>query len=230
MTIPKSRAKASRALPLAVCLRAPGRAGYARAAPVEGVVKMVRVAVPGVPWATLTELGLKLNVGRSWAPAGREATTAVNITSPVKPLTDVTVIVEVLPVVAPGLTETAVPAIVKPGVCAAETVRAMVVVANKLPEVPVMVTVLGPPTVAELLAVSVSRLVPLAGFVPKAAVTPLGKPVAASVTLPVKPPAGVTVIVLVPLPPWAMLMLLGAADSLKLGLVTVTVAVPVAGL
>jgi hypothetical protein len=58
-----------------------------------------------------------------------------------------------------------------------------------------MVTVTGPPVVAALLAVSVSTLELVAGLVANDAVTPLGKPVAESVTLPVKPLAGVTVIV-----------------------------------
>jgi hypothetical protein len=80
------------------------------------------------------------------------------------------------------------------------TVNAMVVLAVRLPEVPVMVTV-DVPTVAELLAVSVSTLEAVAGLVPKDAVTPLGKPVAARVTLPLNPFAPVTVIVSVaPLP------------------------------
>jgi hypothetical protein len=80
------------------------------------------------------------------------------------------------------------------------TVRATVVVAVRLPEVPVMVTV-AVPVVAVALAVSVNTLVPVVGFVPNAAVTPLGKPDAASVTLPVNPFLSVTVIVLVPLLP-----------------------------
>ena len=50
-----------------------------------------------------------------------------------------------------------------------------------------MVTV-DEPVVAVLLAVSVSTLVPVVGLVPNAAVTPLGKPLAASVTAPVNPP------------------------------------------
>jgi hypothetical protein len=44
------------------------------------------------------------------------------------------------------------------------------------------------PTVAELLAVNVSKLVPEVGFVPHDAVTPLGKAdVTARFTLPVNP-------------------------------------------
>ena len=57
------------------------------------------------------------------------------------------------------------------------------------------------PTVAVLLAVSVSTLLPVAGLVANAAVTPLGKPEAARVTLPVNPLTAVTAIVLVPLLP-----------------------------
>ena len=107
-------------------------------------------------------------------------------------------------------------AIVKFGDAAAVTVKASVVVAVRLPEVPVMVTV-ADPVVAVLLAVNVSVLVPVVGFGLNAAVTPLGSPDAASVTLPVNPPTSVTVIVLVPLPPWAMVRLLGESESVKLG-------------
>ena len=74
------------------------------------------------------------------------------------------------------------------------TVNAMVVLAVRPPEVPVMVTV-DVPVVAELLAVRVSTLDPVVGFVPNDAVTPLGKPDAARVTLPLNPFAPVTVIV-----------------------------------
>lgn len=88
----------------------------------------------------------------------------------------------------------------KAGVADELTVRASVVVAVRLPEVPVMVTVAAP-VVAVALAVSVRTLVPVVGFVPNVAVTPLGRPDAASVTLPVNPPTSVTVMVLVPLPP-----------------------------
>jgi hypothetical protein len=100
---------------------------------------------------------------------------------------------------------------------AALTVSATVVVAVKLPDVPVIVTV-AVPVVAVLLAVSVSVLVEVVGLVLNAAVTPLGKPEAARVTLPENPPRSVTVIVLVPPePPWVMVMLLGEEESVKLG-------------
>ena len=72
------------------------------------------------------------------------------------------------------------------------TPREKVVVAVRLPEVPVMVT-LYCPTAAELLAVSVSVvLYPVAGFGEKDAVTPLGKPDAERVTFPVNPFVGLT--------------------------------------
>jgi hypothetical protein len=79
-------------------------------------------------------------------------------------------------------------------------VKATVVLAVRLPEVPLMVTV-AVPVEAELLAFSVRTLLPVVGLVAKAAVTPEGKPEAASVTLPVNPLTSVTVIVLVPLLP-----------------------------
>jgi hypothetical protein len=85
----------------------------------------------------------------------------------------------------------------KDGVPLPVTVSAIVVLAVRLPLVPVMVTV-DEPAVAELLALSVNTLVPVVGLVPNDAVTPLGRPLAASVTLPLNPLAGFTVIVLVP--------------------------------
>jgi len=81
----------------------------------------------------------------------------------------------------------------------------------KLPEFPVMVT--GKvPVVAVLLAVNVKVLEPavLAGL--KEAVTPLGKPDADKLTLPVKPFCGVTVTFVAPLAPCVTVRLLGEAD------------------
>lgn len=75
------------------------------------------------------------------------------------------------------------------------TARLIVVVCGvRLPEVPVMITVV-PPVVAELLAVRVKVLV-VALVEVNDAVTPLGRPEATKLTLPVKPPVGFTVIVL----------------------------------
>ena len=105
---------------------------------------------------------------------------------------------------------------VKFGVAVEVTVRATVVVAVKLPDVPVIVTV-AVPVVAVLLAVSVRTLEPVVGFVPNAAVTPLGKPDAARVTLPLNPFTSFTEMVLEPLLPCVSDRLLGDADSVKLG-------------
>jgi hypothetical protein len=73
------------------------------------------------------------------------------------------------------------------------------------------------PVVAVLLAVNVRTLVDVVGFVPNAAVTPLGRAEVDSVTDPVKPFDGVTVIVLLPLVPCLTVKLAGEADSEKLG-------------
>ena len=110
---------------------------------------------------------------------------------------------------------------------AAVTVSAMVVVAVSEPDVPVIVTVVGPPTVAVPVAVSVNTLDPVAGFVPNDAVTPLGKPLAERVTLPENPFAPDTVIVSVLLLPWTTANVAAAGASVKPGAaVTVTEPVP----
>jgi len=72
----------------------------------------------------------------------------------------------------------------------------MVVVEVKFPEVPVTVIVAAP-VAAVALAVNVRVLVLVAGLGLNAAVTPLGNPNADKATLPLKPLAGVIVIVLV---------------------------------
>ncbi len=102
-------------------------------------------------------------------------------------------------------------------VAAAEvTVRLIVAVWLKLPETPVIVTV-DVPVVAVLLAVRVKVLVDVALAGLKLAVTPLGKPEAERLTLPVNPFAGFTVIVLVPLLPCLTVKLVGEAESEKFG-------------
>ena len=71
--------------------------------------------------------------------------------------------------------------------------------------------------VAVLLAVNVTVLlvVVLPGL--KDAVTPLGRPEADKLTLPLKPFIGLTVMVLVPVPPWVTDTLVGEAESEKFG-------------
>ena len=73
------------------------------------------------------------------------------------------------------------------------------------------------PVVAVELAVKVKTLVEVVGLVPNEAVTPEGRAEFESVTLPVKPPLGVTVMVELPLLPCVTLTLLGEADSEKFG-------------
>jgi len=96
------------------------------------------------------------------------------------------------------------------------TVREIVVVLVKLPDVPVTVTVTVP-VVAMLLAVSVNVLVPAVLLGLKDAVTPLGRPDADKLTLLLKPFSGVTVMVLAPLAPCTIVKLLGEAETEKFG-------------
>ncbi len=163
------------------------------------VVETVRVAVPALaPVITTGLVEPKLKVGRSWALVGLEVIAAARVTLPVNPPEGVMVMVLVpLP---PGVTDSVEADGATVTVGAALTVRATVVDAVKLPEVPVIVTVAAP-MVTVLLAVSVITLEPVVGLVAKAAVTPLGRPDAARVTLPVNPPVSVTVIVSVALLP-----------------------------
>jgi hypothetical protein len=131
-------------------------------------------------------------------PLGRPD--AASVTLPVNPPTSVTLIVSVPLLPRFTVSDAGEDASVKLGVGLVLTVRAMVVVADKDPDVPVIVTV-EDPVVAVLLAVRVNTLVLVVGFVPNEAVTPLGRPDAASVTLPVNPPTSVTLIVSLPLLP-----------------------------
>jgi hypothetical protein len=87
-----------------------------------------------------------------------------------------------------------------------------VVIFVKPADVPVMVTV-DVPVVAVALAVSVNVLVLVVLLGLKEAVTPLGRPEADKLTLPVKPFCGVTVIVLVPLLPCTRVTPFGKAES-----------------
>jgi len=88
------------------------------------------------------------------------------------------------------------------------------VVLVKPPDIPVMVTE-AVPVAAVLLAVSVNVLVLVVVLGLNDAVTPLGRPDADKLTLPLKPFCGVTVMVLTPLAPCVMLRLLGDAERVK---------------
>ena len=106
---------------------------------------------------------------------------------------------------------------VGPAVTVSETGVALL----KLPDVPVTVTVTLFPVVAVLLALSVRVLEVKAGLGLNDAVTPVGKPDADKVTPLLKPFCGVTVIVLVPEPPWAMFTPFDAESVYVGGSVTV---------
>lgn len=166
--------------------------------PVTVIVKAPVVAALLAVSVSTLELVDEVGLNAAVTPLGRPD--AVNATLPVNPPMSVTAIVLVL--LAPCLTESedADELRLKPVVTLALTVRAIVVLAVVLPEVPLMVTV-EVPEVAVLLAAKVTTLLPVVGFVPKVAVTPLGKPEAAKVTLPVKPFSGVTETVSVALLP-----------------------------
>src|SRR5277367_1032333 len=92
----------------------------------------------------------------------------------------------------------------------------MVVEAVRLPEVPPMVMV-DVPGAALAPTVIVRVLVVLVGFGLKPAVTPVGRPFAVKVTLPLKPPDGTTVMVLVFWLPSAMVSVFGLAVRLNDG-------------
>lgn len=85
-----------------------------------------------------------------------------------------------------------------------------------VPETPVTVTV-NVPVPAALVADRVKLLVVVAGFVPKVAVTPFGRPEAVKFTLPPNPFTGLIVIAVEPDVPWTKLKMAGDADSVKLG-------------
>jgi hypothetical protein len=90
--------------------------GKTRAALVAAVVVTVSVAVPTeVPLMLTGLVEPKLKVGKCRAPAGLDVITAVSAMLPVKPFVGVRVMVEVLPLAAPAVIETALPLTVKPG-------------------------------------------------------------------------------------------------------------------
>lgn len=144
---------------------------------------------------------------------------AAKFTLPLKPLCGVIVIV-LFPLAPPGVrtTEAGEAERVKFPTDTVSTVRLIVVVFISVPDVPVTVTVTVP-VAAVLPAVRVSVLEEVAGFGVNAAVTPVGKPDADRVTLPLKPFCGViAIVVVIPLPPCVIVRLPGEGERVKLGL------------
>jgi len=158
--------------------------------PGDALADAVKVAV--LVWV-VADTALKVAV----TPAGNPA--AVSATVPLNPFCGVTVIV--LGALAPADIVRLAGAAVRAKVGGrAESVRAMAAVARRLPEVPVTVTVAAP-SAAELDAVSVNVLVPVALAGLNDAVTPEGNPDAAKATVPLKPFCGVITIELEFVPP-----------------------------
>lgn len=174
------------------------------------------------PAVKVTGFGEKLHVGGKLPPTIAVVTAQVRFTVPVNPFSGAITIVAVFPVSTPGVTlSVVVPPLPAVNVGSAVTLSDTDVVSVRLPDIPVMVTVTGlVVTAAESVAVSVTTCVPAAVPAAKPAVTPLGKLEAARATVPEKPPVGVTVMVLVPLPPWAIDTDVGEAESVKLGATT----------
>ena len=169
------------------------------AAPVVAVLMAVKVNVLD----PVVLVGLNAAV----TPTGRPD--ADKLTVPVNPFAGSTVMVAALLALCATFSVLGADRVKLPG---GVTVNATVVVSTMVPEVPVTVTFWAP-TVAVPLAVKVNVLVPVVLVGLNDAVTPLGRPDAARLTLPVNPPVGFTVIVLVPLPPWATLTVEGEAES-----------------
>jgi hypothetical protein len=136
--------KQARVAPPAAYQGAPLDLGRAKAAVVAAVVVTVKVPVPAEASVMLTGVvAPKLKVGRSVAPAGLVAIAAVRATLPVRPPLGVTVIVAVLPVVAPGELMVMAPLLVNAkvgGGTNAVTVTPTAVVCVIAPEIPVTVT------------------------------------------------------------------------------------------
>ncbi len=174
--------------------------------PVAAVALAVKVSV------LLLVAGLGLNAAVT--PLGKPDTERVTL--PLKPFDGVMVIV-LVPLAPPCVMVSAFGEAERLKFGGAFTVRLSGMVFVSVPDVPVIVTVTVP-LAAVVLAVKVSVLLAVAGLGLNAAVTPLGKPDAERVTLPLKPFDGVMVIVLVPLaPPCVMVSAFGEAERLKFG-------------
>lgn len=168
----------------------------------------VELAVKVTVLLVVAGLGTKLAV----TPLGKPE--ADKVTLLLKPL-DGVIVIALVPV-EPSTTVKLLGLADNTNVGEALTVRAILVVSVRLPDVPVIVTV-ADPVLAAALAVKVNTLVDEAGFGLNAAVTPLGSPEAEKVTLPVKPFAGVIVIVLVLVVPSTIATLVGLAAKENVG-------------
>ncbi len=165
----------------------------------------VTVKFAGPPIAAVLEAVSVSTCVPATVPAAKLAVTpagspfAARATAPLNPPSDVTVIVLVALLV--WATDSVAGAATSVKLGGTLTVREMMVELVKVPAVPVTVNGTGPPAAAAPPALSVRVVEAVAGFVENAAVTPLGKPVAAKVTPPLKPFAPVIVMESVTLVP-----------------------------
>ena len=180
--------------------------------PVTVTVTVPVVAMLPADSVNVLVLAVLLGLNDAVTPLGRPD--ADKLTLPLKPFCGVTVmvLVPVVPRVIVKLFGDAERAKFAGGF----TMRETVVVLVKLPDVPVRVTVTVP-VVAVLLAVSVNVLVPAVLLGLNDAVTPLGRPDADKLTLPLKPFCGDTVMVAAPAAPCTIVKPLGEAEMEKLG-------------
>src|SRR6185312_6257489 len=105
------------------------------------------------------------------------------------------------------------PSTTKVGAC---TVMLRLLVTVRLPEVPVMVRLAGPPT-ALLLADRVSTLLVAVGFALQEAVTPAGSPLTDRFTFPLNPYSGVTTTLVDAVAPWFSPRLAGDGVIVNVG-------------
>lgn len=131
-------------------------------------------------------------------PLGRPA--AASVALPLKPFLGVTVMV--LVAVAPCTTFSVEAEVVTEKLAAGARVNVTATVVFRLPDVPVMVTVLVP-TAALALATTLNVLAVAVAAGLNDAVTPLGRPETARFTVPLNPPTGATLMETVPVPPCA---------------------------
>ncbi len=171
----------------------------------------VSVEVPEVPRVTL----VKLNVDEQ--PAG--APVAANETTPVKPLTAATVIVEVADEPPTKVSDIGLAFTVK-----SVTVTATGTEWDSVPLAPVTMTLKAAPLEQPTVSVDVPEVprVTLVGL--RLALHPVGAPVAVRLTIPVNPLTAVTVIVEEAEDPATKLMDAGLAVTVKSVAVTETVA------
>jgi hypothetical protein len=176
------------------------------------IVEVPALALPLAVNVRLLVDAAELGLNDAVTPVGSPE--AVKFTVPAKPFCGA--IVTVVELLAPWTTVRLLGDADRLKLGATLTVSVIAVVRTRLPEVPVTVTV-NDPAAAEPLAAKVSVLVLVAVLGLNDAVTPLGNPDAARLTLPENPFCAETVIALDPLAPCTTVRLFGDAERVKFG-------------